>query len=216
MTTENPNGILHKVVSGDCMSLIAERYGHDWKKLWNHASNAGLKDKRKNPNVLFDGDEVFVPPREMKQEPAAAERLHRFVRKSTPSKFALRLMLFGKPRSDTPYSFFVNEKVIEGRTDEKGYVRVPLPPGATKGILRVMKGNAVEEYEINLGHLDPLTEMKGVQQRLKNLGYECHVTGKDDEKTRSAISEFQAKNDLDVTGEVGDSTLDALRKVHGA
>ena len=124
------DGIIHKVHPGECFSLIAEHYGHNWKKLWDHSSNLGLREKRKNPNVLFEGDEVFVPAKETREVPAGTEQRHRFLRKNTPSKFTLRLMMFGKPRAGLPYVFLVDGKIMDGHTDGEGYIRVPLPIGA--------------------------------------------------------------------------------------
>ena len=53
---------IHKVVQGEHLFGIARKYGFpDWKKIWNHGQNAELKELRKNPNVLFPGDELLFP-----------------------------------------------------------------------------------------------------------------------------------------------------------
>jgi LysM repeat protein len=43
----------YTVKQGDHLSSIAHEYGFpDYQTIWNHADNAQLKQKRKNPNVL--------------------------------------------------------------------------------------------------------------------------------------------------------------------
>jgi peptidoglycan hydrolase-like protein with peptidoglycan-binding domain len=73
-----------------------------------------------------------------------------------------------------------------------------------------------EEYAVNFGHLDPIDETVGVQQRLANLGIACKPTGELDEQTTLALKEFQGKNGLDPTGRLDDQTRDKLVKIHGS
>ena len=55
----------HIVEPGDCMASIGEQYGFHWETLWDLAENADLKKNRKNPNVLFEGDEVTIPDKRL-------------------------------------------------------------------------------------------------------------------------------------------------------
>jgi hypothetical protein len=48
-----------------------------------------------------------------------------------------------------------------------------------------MSKNAVRVV-IAFGELDPIEEVPGVQQRSKNLGYQCAITGELDERTQTA------------------------------
>ena len=56
--TDMPN---HTVVQGECLSSIAAKAGFTVDALWNLPENAQLKSTRKDPNVLYPGDVVFVP-----------------------------------------------------------------------------------------------------------------------------------------------------------
>ena len=56
--------ISYQVKEGDCLSSIAFEQGFFPDTIWNHSNNAVLKEKRKDPNVLMQGDVVFVPDRE--------------------------------------------------------------------------------------------------------------------------------------------------------
>ena len=72
-------------------------------------------------------------------------------------------------------------------------------------------------YELNLGHLDPVEGIKGAQQRLRNLGlYGGPIDGKDSALTQGAILLFQKRQNLPLTGQLDDTTKDALRTAHHA
>src|SRR5260370_36720170 len=61
--------IQHTVTQGEHLSRIAKRYGFsDHRTIWDHARNAALKQEHQNPNVLFPGDQLFIPDREQKIE----------------------------------------------------------------------------------------------------------------------------------------------------
>nr|WP_255216649.1 peptidoglycan-binding domain-containing protein [Pseudenhygromyxa sp. WMMC2535] len=65
------------------------------------------------------------------------------------------------------------------------------------------------------GHLDPATELSGVQQRLVNLGYTCHdPAGELGESTQEALRAFQRTHDLEVSGELDDDTRARLIELH--
>ncbi|MGB9698788.1 MAG: LysM peptidoglycan-binding domain-containing protein [Thermodesulfobacteriota bacterium] len=51
----------YTVKQGDCLSSIGEKYGIFWEKIWNQPKNDKLKEKRKNPNILYPGDVIFIP-----------------------------------------------------------------------------------------------------------------------------------------------------------
>src|SRR5438046_1679636 len=71
----------YQVQRGDCINSIAFDGGFFWETLWHHASNASLKSKRKDPNVLMEGDFVHIPDIIFKEELVATEESHRFKRK---------------------------------------------------------------------------------------------------------------------------------------
>jgi len=92
----------------------------------------------------------------------------------------------------------------------------PMPPNARSG--RLLVGESREEvHELNLGYLDPIDEISGVQARLKNLNfYAGEVNGEMDDETQMAIREFQRKHELEMTGEIDDETRSRLGEVHGS
>ena len=72
-------GINYIVAQGDYLSKIARTHGFaSYLTIWDAPENKGLKDKRKNPNILFPGDELFIPDKETKEESCLTESRHKF------------------------------------------------------------------------------------------------------------------------------------------
>jgi hypothetical protein len=202
------------VERGDCISKIALDHGHFWKKLWNHPNNAELKQTRKNPNVLLAGDQVFIPALEPKEETCATEKSHKFVRKGEPSKIKLVLISGGEPRKDQDYVLDIDGKFKRGKTGSDGSVEFTIPGNARSGKITV--GPDKEEFVLELGGMDPVEELSGVQARLNNLGYDCGgADGEMTPQTGASIRRFQKDNGLKETGEADDQTRAKLKEVHG-
>jgi len=207
----------YQVKPGDCINSIAFEHGFFWESLWNHANNAGLKQKRKDPNVLMEGDVVHIPDLTLGQESAGTEERHRFRLKGVPAKLCLRLTDWeNKPRKGVPYILTIDGISKTGKTDANGRIEEPIPPGACRAHLKVQNPDRVEEYDLPLGHLDPIAEDSGVVQRLTNLGYACGDETGIGEQTRVALKAFQARHSLAATGEADQTTRKKLQEVHGA
>jgi N-acetylmuramoyl-L-alanine amidase len=205
----------HKVKQGDCISSIAEKYGLFWEKVWNHSNNAELKDKRKDPNVLYPGDVVFVPDKEDKEESCSTEQRHRFRAKGVPA--LVRLVLVddeSEPRKDEPYILEIDGELYSGTTDNDGKIEHRIRPNAREGKL-LFGAEGEEEYLLQLGNLDPVEEISGVQERLQNLGFDCgKIDGHMGAKTESALRAFQKKYQLQVTGQPDEATRQKLKGLH--
>ena len=203
----------YKVKRGDCLSSISARYGLFWEKVWNHPKNAKLKEQRKDPNILYLGDILFVPDKEERQESGATEQKHRFQRKGVPEKLRIKLMAGNEPIADENYILDVDGELKSGTTDGEGNLEESIPPNAKRA--RLCLGDEKQEYEIDLGHLDPIDELTGVQARLNNLGFHCgKVDGIKGPKTTAALKRFQKKHRLKETGEVDEETRKALQNAH--
>ena len=203
----------HVVENGDCIWSLAMGSGHFWETIWNDSNNSGLREKRRDPNVLFVGDVVHIPERVEKQEAGATEKRHRFRRKGVPVKFRIQMLRDGKPRASRPYRITIDGSSREGKTDGNGWIETSIPPGAREG--RLVMGEEI--YELNLGHLDPIDETKGVQQRLQNLGYYGGaIDGQAGTLTQGALAMFQRDEGLPANGRMDDATRDALMKAHHA
>ena len=208
--------LIHIVRVGECMTSIAAEKGFAWQTLWNHPANAKLKSVRGNPHLLLEGDEVAIPCKQYKEHTAATDTTHRFVRKNVRSRLRFRLLAQGAPRAFLSYTLSVDGELSSGVTDEDGFVDLYISPQAQRGCLTVMGGQISESYTLLLGHLDPINEVRGVQQRLSNLWCNCELTGELDEQTLQAISTFISKYDYAGDAKLDDRMRRSLQEIHGA
>jgi putative peptidoglycan binding protein/LysM domain-containing protein len=208
------------VKQGDCVSSIAEKYGLFWEQIWNHPNNAKLKEKRKNPNILYPGDVVFFSDKKEKAESGSTNERHLFRRKKGKLMIQIRLLnVDEQPLAETTYRLDIGDKVLEGITDSEGLLLHEIPADSDIGTLYINEC----VLPIKIGHLDPIDEVTGWQARLHNLGYnpgpiDGHikgVNGKERLQFQSAVRKFQSDYNLKVDGIVGPKTKDKLKEVHG-
>lgn len=205
----------HQVKAGDCLSSIAFEYGFLPDTIWNHPSNAELKKKRKDPNVLLPGDVVFVPDKRLKEVSHATNQVHKFTVKNVPAKLSLRLLFEGEPRRSEPYTLDIDGKKISGTSDSDGNIKISIPPNARSGKLTIGTGERLMEYNLQLGRLDPVDQISGVQSRLNNLGFNCgRVNGVLNDETKEALEAFQVSVGLPPNGELDAATQAKLYESH--
>jgi Putative peptidoglycan binding domain/LysM domain len=203
--------IEYSVSQGDCLTSIADQHGFYWKTLWDR--NSALKALRKNPNVLFEGDKVRIPEKELKESDCATEKRHRFVKRGTPAKLRIVVERFGQPIKNKHYILTIDGSVCEGTTSSTGLLDEWISPQARQGTLVIPDENL--QCDLDLGHLDPIDEIVGVQRRLQNLGlYAGPLDGELNEETREAVAQFQAEAQMTATGELDAATREKLIARH--
>ena len=122
-------------------------------------------------------------------------------------------------RLDAPFKLSLDAVEIEGSTDGKGWIRGKIPGWATEGTLKLWLNpedpDAVIQWPVKLGHLDPLETTSGVKGRLNNLGYYCgEVNEVEDERYDASVRQFQEDHGLVVDGIVGPKTRAKLKSEH--
>jgi N-acetylmuramoyl-L-alanine amidase len=212
----------HTVVQGEHLSRIAKRYGFtDYRTVWEHGNNAELR-RRRNPNVLFPGDQVYIPDRETREESRVTDQRHRFVTRIPTLKLRLELEdLYERPIADAPCELHLDGQVRQLTTDGRGRIELEIPIPAEHGRL-IVKTTATPldrlAIPIEIGHLDPVEETSGQIARLTNLGY--HFTpvtpAQSPADFRLAVEEFQCDHGLIVDGVCGPQTQAKLKAVHGS
>jgi N-acetylmuramoyl-L-alanine amidase len=213
----------HIVEQGECLSSIAETYGFaDWKTIYNHELNAGFREKRNDPNVLFPGDRLFVPDKTIKNETCETGRIHRFclARKQTRLRLTVR-DIDGDPLAGKKYKLIVAGATYKGVLPDDARLEQPIPADATEGELTVWSDDDYPDYpdtwKLKLGHMDPVESLSGVQARLNNLGYDSGaVDGIDGPRTQAAVKAFQKGRHLEVDGIAGPQTQAALISEYGS
>lgn len=218
-------GTPYKVEQGDYLSKIAQQFGFsDYKEIWNHPDNADLKNKRKNPSVLFPGDKLMIPDKEEKQVSASTGKRHTFQVSRSPLRLRLVIEdIYEKPIANTECELVLDGETFKLTTDGKGSIEQEISPTTTGGFLIIRsQETALNDIAlpIKIGHLDPVEEESGQQARLNNLGYfagpfEGNEAADNKQLFLSAIEEFQCDHELSVDGNCGLKTQAKLKEVHG-
>lgn len=212
----------HVVVQGECLSSIARDFGFSgFRALYDDPLNEELKKKRPNPNVLLPGDVVVIPDRGQKVLELPTGQKHRVVvkRPEVPRLRVRTLGADGKALANRPFSLELGGQKVEGTTDGDGIVEAPVPPGVKSATLTIDLDDEEPPHQVKLGMqlgaLDPVDEVSGVQARLRNLGIDPGpVDGVFGDLTRAAMQTFQRRSGLTVTDELDDSTRSALVDFH--
>ena len=78
-------------------------------------------------------------------------------------------MLYDRPRANLKYTLVLeNGQHIAGTTDGNGFLEEFVPPQCPSARLII---SSDEEYDVEIGSLNPVETESGVRQRLRNLGY---------------------------------------------
>ena len=214
----------YKVKQGDHATSIAFEAGlGNYNTVWLDGENASLMQSRKNPNILFPGDQLSVRQAEQKTQSAATGARHRF--KRVGGKLDLRIRLLTEPRK--PAKGVECWLMVEGadraiKTNGDGVVETKVPPNVHNGRLVVddAKNFLKFDNELGIGELDPIDKTSGQIARLNNLGYFAGPAEEpaDDAaklRFRSAVEEFQCDYGLKVDGVCGANTQKELEHAHG-
>jgi hypothetical protein len=206
--TINPG--TYKAKTDDCISSIGFESGFFPETLWELPENAALKKKRKNLNVLQEGDSIHIPEVRKRTFACQTGKAHKFKLKGVPEKLKLRFLKDGEPRKGLDYELEVDGKKFEGKTDDNGVLEHWITPNSKKAKLI---GHDLGTYNFSLGGLDPVENDSGARARLYNMGYLEDLKGDENAYTK-ALRLFQEKNDLEMTGELDSATQEKLIKSH--
>jgi Putative peptidoglycan binding domain len=212
---------IHLVKQGECLSSIAEDYGFsDWQIIYGHGDNANFRILRPDPNVLYPGDELYIPDRDPGGVDRQTDQRHTFVLSTKRTYVNVRVQdALKQPIKNAPYKLVLEGLELEGTTDGDGWVKSVIPAQATFGTLMVWPDPAdrteMSLWRVNLGHLDPLESVSGIKGRLNNLGYSCgELSDRQDALYDDAVRRFQKDHGLVVDGIVGPKTRERLRNEH--
>src|SRR4029079_2635037 len=120
-----------KVGQNQTTSSLALEMGFFWKDIWEHGENSKLKEKRKDPNVLFADDDIFIPEKVKKTVDKGSEAEHGFKRKGEPSKLKMKFLALDKSRANEKYVLKRGSQLINRQTDGDGKLEHFIP-GNTK------------------------------------------------------------------------------------
>lgn len=206
------------VQQGDHLSSIAADAGFaNFHTIIDDGGNSDVAGKR-DPHVLFPGDQLAIPDREDRTEFGDTDEVHVFQTDLRPLYLRCEILdINGKPVSAANCSVTIdstaapdvatNDKgiMIEplGRHDKKAEVTVQLPPPKTPAPAPSGGDNPPADdtppdppdptlkFDVKIGYLNPEIKLSGQQARLNNMGYFAGYTIKDLEQLLWAAEEFQ-------------------------
>jgi N-acetylmuramoyl-L-alanine amidase len=211
----------YTVKQGDTLLSIAHAHRYsDPRLIYDHARNAELRALRPDPNTLFPGDVVFLPDKVPETFLCRTEHAHTFrLRRATARLEIVLEDEDGRPFAATRYKLTVGDLTVEARTGGDGLVQHDVPADAATGEITLWPAADDPErriiWSLALGHLDPITEVSGVQARLANLGFDPGpVDGAESPALEAALRQFQRTHELPVTGARDGATLRLLHELH--
>jgi N-acetylmuramoyl-L-alanine amidase len=213
--------IEYVVKQGDCLSSISARFGFSsYRAVYDAPENAEFKRKRPNPNLIYPGDVLVIPDKEAKEIEVASGARYRFKLAVKPTWLRLEIKV------DDPHRYLleVGEASFRGKTDGTAPIEHQVDPLEHDGTIRLWPDgdDAPDEppddairWSLQLGGLDPVDEVSGVQGRLSNLGYyDGPINGTVDDLTTAAIRWFQRDQGEDETGTIDDALRRKLSEAH--
>jgi hypothetical protein len=217
----------HIVAENEHLAGIAAQHGFSSiGPIWNHPENAKLKALRKNPNILFVGDSVFIPDRETKDIPKETDERHLFV--AAVARLELHVKVHDQGFQPIGGDAEMTTGSDKTSMTKKGDVfEAPLRPDVKEALLDFPISKTARQrprIRTQPGRLDPLETLPGQQQRLNNLGYfagfvktQATDPKKVDLQLRWAVEEFQRDHmgQAQVDGVLGPNTLKKLKEVYG-
>lgn len=206
--------IQHRVRQGETVVGLAKRFGTTKKKILEHPDNRALLARGRTSGILRAGDQVTIPGPENKEMPAATGQCHRFRCNERSTLLKVRFMRENEARANEAYVLRIDLEEISGTLDSDGWLERRIPAEARE-VMVLLGENAEEQYRLRVGDLDPVGEVTGLRQRLKNLGY---PTDSEDEifsdDLRDALRRFQLDHGLEETGEFDGATRNELRNAY--
>jgi type VI secretion system secreted protein VgrG len=120
--------------------------------------------------------------------------------------------------SGQPYLLEVDGVTYKGTTSAEGYIDQPVPPSAKKGKLTFYpfgSGSQPWIWELDLSTQSEALDVKGLQSRLKNLGfYNGKIDGENGPKTKYAARCFHRSCDVTDKDYLAATDIKRLQEQH--
>jgi hypothetical protein len=213
---------IHVVKQGEWLQQIARLYGFaSWRTLYDHPDNEPLRDKRPDPDLLFPGDEVIIPDKQRKDsiDPDAPYRVVLGRKETELLRFQPRLD-DGQSLAGKSYQLKLGSVTHNETVPSTGIIEHPLAEDATQAELTVTLDDGLAvTWVLQLGGIDPIETLSGIQTRLRNLRYYfgaiATADGDPDLETQAAIRAFQKDQGSTIDGQVSADLRTKLQEVHG-
>ncbi|MEP7123343.1 MAG: LysM domain-containing protein [Byssovorax sp.] len=222
---------IYTVKPGDFLLKIARQHGfRDFRTIYDDAANAAFRQKRPNPDVIFAGDELVIPDNKPRVEEGATGQRHTFFVKR-PQNTRIRVVLkdhSGVPLAGKRYELRMGGVVLVAagakRTGPDGLVEHDLDPLVSAVELTLFLDETSSDgisWQLDIGALDPVSEIAGVQHRLNNLDFDVgQPNGQLDHATLREIHAFRRRMKIRVSrgqeNTLDDVTRASIESEHGS
>ncbi|MDQ9092444.1 peptidoglycan-binding protein [Pseudoalteromonas haloplanktis] len=214
----------HTVTQGETLLRIARQYGfRTSKSLYQHPINAEFRALRPDPNLIFPGDIIKIPQKTEKFMPLKIGSKNTFVVRDEKEYFRLKVAYDdGDDITGKRVVLNIGSQTIDTVLQSDGLIEVELNnndalTGSVDLYLKAGDTTPTKSFAVQIGNLDPIDTLSGVQGRCNMLGFNCgKVDGVMGEKTRIGVKEFQYQHELEVDGIPGPKTKAKLQQVFGS
>ena len=187
----------HTVAQGETLLRIAKQYGYQTSKaLYNHPSNAEFKALRPDPNLIYPGDKITIPPKKEKFIPLRTNSINSFVVQNKKEYFRLQIIHEdGDDITGKRIVITIGSQTIDTVLPSDGLIEVELNDndsltGQVDLYLKEDQSSPSESFTAQVGHLDPIDTLSGVQARCNLLGFDCgSVDGINGAKTKAKLQQ---------------------------
>ncbi len=178
---------------GDHLLGLAYQFGFDADAVWNDPKNAQLRQRRPNQNILYPSDVLYIPDQNV---PPAMKSLtlgstNTFVANAPAVTFTIQFV--GQPFASQSYTLQELPELTGLTTGADGTASFTVP--VTQPSVTLVFTDSGTTYRIMIGHLDPITTLSGVFQRLRSLGFidaDANFDPTDLDFMRAALRAFKA------------------------
>ncbi len=179
---------------GDHLSSLAYQFGFDADTIWNDPKNAQLRQAGRlsqDPNILYPTDTLYIPdstpPAMTSLEPGTTNT---FVSNTPTVSITIR---FSDPKfASQPYTIAELPQLTGLTTKSDGSTSIDAP--ITQSAFTIVFTSDGTAFTCQVGHIDPVTTLSGVIQRLQNLGYldpNAAIGQSDLDRIRGALGQFR-------------------------
>ena len=203
------------VRQGDHLASIAHGLGTTPDAVWALEANAELRARRGDGAVLHPGDALHVPAAPEPRKASLRTGADNAFRANIPrTNVTLHLVADGQPLSGEPFRARADGIQAEGTTDGEGRATLEVRVTTRRASLFLARRN--QTLVLDVGGLDPVTEVSGAQMRLSHLGhYKGPTDGVLTDAVRNALRVFQRARALPESGGLDEATAFALREAYG-
>jgi hypothetical protein len=172
----------------------------NWRTVWDFAGNAELKEKRENPNVLWDGDAVVIPSKLKREAKVVGGTAELVVKREEERIIHVRPLDFElQPLEGIRYQAKVGDPEInKGVIPPGGFITLQVPRKGGRGTLALFLSDNDDapplewDFEIQNDVLSGSAEDEA--QRLVNLAFATKLPPNDkkNEDHQLALVDYQS------------------------